>query len=86
MFLLDLMIDLIVNIYFSLGYGTPERKINIKVDKVSAYHPEIMELYLKNVHVFEQDPVLSQTILNSSIKNKEGKRELAEKIHSYFTK
>lgn len=86
MFILDIIIDLIINIYFSLGFGTPERKINIKVEKVSKYHPEIMDLYLNNTLVFEKDPALSQTILNSNIKNIELKRELAEKINAFFTK
>lgn len=86
MFLLDIIIDLIINIYISLGFGTPERKINIKIEKVSKYHPEIMDLYLNNTPVFEKDPVLSQTILRTNIKNMESKRQLAEKINHFFTK
>ncbi|MGE7999726.1 hypothetical protein ACQKOF_13805 [Lysinibacillus sp. NPDC093190] len=81
-----MLFDLIFNSYFLLGYGTPQRKINKKVEKISKYHPKIMDLYVNNILTFEKDPVLSQTILNSNIKDIESKRELAEKIKVFLQK
>lgn len=86
MFILDMIFDIFYEVYHSLGYGTPQRKINIKVEKVSKYHSDIMELYVNNKHVFEEDPILSKTILHANIKKDEGKRELAEKIIAFFAK
>ncbi|MFC9540809.1 hypothetical protein ACFTQ7_13085 [Lysinibacillus sp. NPDC056959] len=79
-----MLFDLLFNSYFLLGYGTPERKISIKVEKISKYHPEIMDLYVNNILTFEKDPVLSQIILNASIKGNESKKELVEKNQCFF--
>lgn len=84
MFLLDILIDLIINAYVSLGFGTPQRKINIKIEKLSRYHPEVMDLYKTHQSVFEENEELSNLVLKSKIKNKKEKRELATKINLFF--
>jgi hypothetical protein len=80
MFLLDIIIDIIANIYLSLGFGTPQRKINVKIDKVSKFNPEIKRIYENDKRFFEEDPKLSKLILDSKIKTRESKEQLANNI------
>lgn len=80
----DLIVDLIINAYVALGDGTPQRKINIRVDKLSKYNPEIKDLYDKNKRIFEENSELSKLILNANIRNREEKQELSRKIQLFF--
>jgi len=80
----DIIVDLIINAYVELGYGTPQRKINIRIDKLSKYNPEIKDLYDKNKRIFEENSELSKLILNANIRNREEKQELSRKIHLFF--
>lgn len=80
----DIIVDLIINAYVALGYGTPQRKINIRIDKLSKYNPEIKDLYDKNKRIFEENPELSNLILNANIRSREEKQELSRKIQLFF--
>lgn len=83
-FILDLIFDLFMNAYISLGYGTPQRKIEVKIEKLSKEYPEIMNLYKSNINIFESDPELSKIVLKSKINNKELRDRLVSEIHSFF--
>lgn len=46
MFLLfDFMIDLLINLYMSLGIGTNEYRINIKIENLAKDYPEVIDYY-----------------------------------------
>ncbi|PCK17435.1 hypothetical protein CEY02_20000 [Bacillus pumilus] len=80
MFLLDIVVDIIANIYISLGYGTPQRKINVKIDKISKVNPEIKRIYENDKAFFEEDPKLSKLILESKVNTRESKEQLSHEI------
>lgn len=86
MFFVDIFFDLFMNVYISLGYGTPQRKIELKIEKLSKNYPQIMQLYRSNIDVFESDPELSKNILKSKINNKERREKLVSEIYSFFNK
>ena len=48
MMLLDLLFDIVFNIYTSLGFGTKEYKIESKMEKIKCDHPQAYEIYLQN--------------------------------------
>ena len=73
-----------MNAYISLGYGTPQRKIEVKIEKLSKDYLEIMQLYKLNINIFESDPELSKNILKSKINNKERRERLISEIYSFF--
>lgn len=83
-FILDIFFDFFINAYISLGYGTPQRKIEVKIEKLSKEYPEIMKLYKSNINIFESDPELSKIILKSKINNKGLREKLVSEIYSFF--
>lgn len=84
MMLLDLLIDIVINIYTSLGYGTKEHKIESKMEKLKHDYPLIYDIYLKNKTLFETDSELSNIILKLKIKNSESLKNTVEEICMRF--
>lgn len=85
MFILDLLVDIAFSIYTSLGFGTPQHKINTKMDKLSKKYPEVYKLYEEHKELFEGNEKLSKLILEHPIKRAEDKEQLAKKIEQFFT-
>ena len=79
--LLDFFIEMLIGLYVSLGFGTNEYRINIKVEKLARDHPEVLNQYYKHQTFFEQDKELSKAILQLNLKDPENKRSVAELIH-----
>lgn len=84
MFLLDLLVDIAVEIYTSLGYGTPQRKINVKVDKIAKEHNDLSNIYYSYQAYFESDKYLSDYILKKKIKTSFEKEEAYNEIIRYL--
>lgn len=68
MLILDLLIDIIIGVYTSLGIGTKEYKINLKVEKISKTHPCLMDYYKKFQKEFEGETHLSRDLLALNLK------------------
>lgn len=66
--LLDLVIDIVMNIYQFLGFGTLERKIEQKMLKVRDKHEEFYNFYIKYDTIIESKPEIYQPILNMDVK------------------
>ncbi|WP_214691625.1 MULTISPECIES: hypothetical protein [unclassified Exiguobacterium] len=84
MIIFDLLIDIIVSAYTCLGYGTPQRKINVKVEKISKNHPDLLDIYNSHQLFFEEDKSLSKMVLEGNIKTDEQKKELYNEIMNYL--
>ncbi|QCR34266.1 hypothetical protein [Lysinibacillus sp. SGAir0095] len=84
MFILDILIDIAFSIYTSLGFGTPQHKINTKMDKLSSNYPEVYQLYQQHQEVFETNKELSSLIIEHKIRKSEDKEQLAIKIKEFF--
>ena len=81
--LLDL-IEAIINIYTSLGYGTKEQKIESKMEQIKCDHPQAYEIYVLNKALFETDPALSKKILGLKVKNKTAVHNTVNEIYAHF--
>ncbi|MYL65482.1 hypothetical protein GLW07_19160 [Bacillus hwajinpoensis] len=68
MLILDLLLDIIIGVYTSLGIGTKEYKINLKVEKISKAHPCLMNYYKKFQKEFEGETHLSRDLLALNLK------------------
>lgn len=84
MMLLDLLFDIVINIYTSLGYGTKEHKIESKMEKIKCDHPQAYEIYMQNKALFETDVELSKKIINLNVKNKVAVNNTVKEIYTYF--
>ena len=84
MMLLDLLFDLFINIYTSLGYGTKEHKIESKMEKIKATHPTAYELYVKHQAAFETDELLSEQIVRLNVKNQKAVDTAVHEIYVHF--
>lgn len=81
MFLLfDFIIDLLINFYVSLGIGTNEYRINVKIEKLAKDYPEVWDYYQKYQTFFEKDKELSEAILRLNLKDRENTRDVVELI------
>ncbi|WP_170140717.1 hypothetical protein [Oceanobacillus arenosus] len=43
--LLDFIIDFLIGLYVSLGLGTNEYKIIVKIEKLAKDYPEVLDYY-----------------------------------------
>lgn len=84
MMLLDILFDIIINIYTSLGYGTKEHKIESKMDKIKADHPQAYVIYMQNQALFETDAELSKKVLDLDVKNKMAVNNTVNEIYAHF--
>lgn len=84
MMLLDLLFDIVINIYTSLGYGTKEHKIESKMEKIKSDHPKAYEIYLQNKVIFETDAELSKKIMHLNVKNKMAVNNTVKEIYAHF--
>ncbi|MEO4055174.1 hypothetical protein [Solibacillus sp. CAU 1738] len=84
MMLLDLLFDIVINIYTSLGYGTKEHKIESKMEKIKTNHPKAYEIYLHNKAIFETDTELSEKIMHLNLKNKMAVNNIVKEIFTHF--
>ena len=84
MMLLDILFDLFINIYTSLGYGTKEHKIESKMEKIKATHPTVYELYVKYQATFETDELLSEKIVRLNVKNQKAVDTAVHEIYVHF--
>lgn len=75
-----LLFDFIIDLYVSLGLGTNEYKINIKIKKLAKDYPEVLEYYQKYQTFFEKDKELSEAILHLNLKDPENTKNVAELI------
>lgn len=82
--LLDL-IEVAIDIYTSLGYGTKEQKIESKMEQIKCDHPQTYEIYVQNKVLFETDPALSKKILDLNVKNKTAIHNAVKEIYAHFT-
>ena len=82
MILLDILFDIFIAIYTSLGFGTPQHKINTKMDKLAKYSPELYNLYISDKDLFENDEKLSTLIFKHPVKSKEDKEKLVDEIRN----
>jgi len=84
MMLLDLLFDIVFNIYTSLGFGTKEYKIESKMEKIKCDHPQAYEIYLQNKELFETNAELSKKILDLNLKNKVAVNNTVKEIFARF--
>ncbi|MER1956974.1 MAG: hypothetical protein ABS942_06325 [Solibacillus sp.] len=84
MMLLDILLDLFINIYTSLGYGTKEHKIESKMEKIKATHPTAYALYVKHQAAFETDELLSEKIVRLNVKNQKAVDTAVHEIYVHF--
>ncbi|MGN7477076.1 hypothetical protein ACTHOQ_04405 [Solibacillus silvestris] len=84
MMLLDLLIDIVINIYTSLGYGTKEHKIESKMEKIKSEHPQAYVIYRQNQSLFETDVEISKKILDLDVKNKMVVNNIVNEIYTHF--
>lgn len=85
-FLLDLLIDIGIGIYTSLGFGSKEYKINTKMDKLKEMDPDLYVVYQSNKARFEKTEPMATMILEHPVKTKEEKQALIAKIMQELAK
>lgn len=78
------LIEFIIGVYTSLGFGTKEYKIEAKMEKLSKHSPHIWECYLQNKNRFETDEQLSKIILATKIKDIAQRQYLMKVIEGQF--
>ncbi|WP_019155163.1 hypothetical protein [Robertmurraya massiliosenegalensis] len=84
MIIFDIVVDLFLAVYTSLGFGTKEYKINTKIEKLGKEYPEVLELYHQHQKKFETDDSLSTLVLKLNLKNPCEKRTFVSTIHEQF--
>jgi len=84
MMLLDLLFDIVFNIYTSLGFGSKEYKIESKMEKIKGDHPQAYEIYVQNQVLFETDAELSRKILELNVKSKLAVNNTVKEIYTRF--
>ncbi|WP_339171277.1 hypothetical protein MKY51_09355 [Solibacillus sp. FSL R5-0691] len=84
MMLLDLLFDIVFNIYTSLGFGSKEYKIESKMEKIKCDHPQAYEIYVQNQVLFETDAELSRKILDLNVKSKLAVNNTVKEIYARF--
>ncbi|MBK3494144.1 hypothetical protein JFL43_04575 [Viridibacillus sp. YIM B01967] len=80
MFLFELIVELLVELYVSLGYGTNEYKINSKVEKLAKDYPEVSIYYGKYQTFIEKDKELSEALLRLNVKDRVDPKYVVELI------
>ncbi|MCM3650998.1 hypothetical protein [Metabacillus litoralis] len=82
MFLLfDFMLDFLIGLYVSLGFGTDEYKINVKIEKLAKDYPEVLDYYQKYQPFFEKDKELSEALLRLNLKDSANTKYVVDLIH-----
>jgi hypothetical protein len=85
MMLLDILFDIAIAIYTSLGFGTKEHKIESKMEKIGLSYPEAYDIYLRNRTTFESDETLSKNIMQLTLKNQDAVHTLVQDIYTQFS-
>ncbi|WP_243299513.1 hypothetical protein [Bacillus litorisediminis] len=86
MIILDLVFDVFIAIYTSLGFGTKEYKIQTKMEKAGKRYPILLNIYQNNQELFETDDYLGNLVLNLNLKNEDATKEFVSTIQQYFNK
>ncbi len=82
MFLLfDFLVDLLIGLYMSLGFGTNEYKINVKIEKMAKDYPEVLDYYQKYQTLFEKDKELSDALIHLNLKDPEDTKDVVKLIY-----
>lgn len=84
MIILDLVIDLLLMLYTSLGFGTKEYKIQTKMEKLSKEYPDILQCYQQNQMLFETDHKLGDLVINLNLKSEIEKKHFVSLIQQRF--
>ncbi|MGM9950678.1 MAG: hypothetical protein ACI33P_11150 [Lysinibacillus sp.] len=84
MIFLDIVVDLIIMIYTSLGFGTNEHKIQTKMEKLGKQYPTALQIYFENQTHFEKDSELSNAVLSLDIKDSEATTCFIHEIQNRF--
>lgn len=78
------LLDLILDIYTSLGYKSKQQKIASKMRKLAKDYPELYEIYIQNRDRFEADEEISKKILKLNTKNKKAINHIVRDIYTRF--
>lgn len=78
------LLDLILDIYASLGYKTKQQKIAFKMSKLEKDYPKFYEIYIQNKDRFETDEEISKKILKLNTKNKKAVNHIVLDISTRF--
>jgi len=84
MFILKLIIELAIDAYSYLGFGTKEYRIERKVEKLSKEYPEVIEHYMNNKSIFHTDEQLGKLIIHLNMKKESEKEKVALFIKQRF--
>ena len=84
MIFLDIVVDLIIMIYTSLGFGTNEHKIQTKMEKLGKQYPIALQIYFENQTRFEKDPELSNAVLSLDVKDSKATNCLIREMQNRF--
>jgi hypothetical protein len=84
MIIFDLVIDLFLSFYTSLGFGTKEYKINTILEKLGQEYPKIFQFYQQNQKTFETDDNLVDLVLNLDLKNDVNKKQFVFLVQKRF--
>jgi hypothetical protein len=84
MIIFDLVIDLLLGFYTSLGFGTKEYKINTKLGKLGKEYPEILQCYQQNQKTFETDDNLVDLVMNLDLKSDVKKKQFVFLVQKRF--
>ena len=84
MIFLDIVLDLIIMAYTSLGFGTNEYKIQTKMEKLGKQYPIALQIYSANQAHFESDPELSNAVLSLNVKDSKATNCFIHEIQNRF--
>lgn len=87
MFLIfEIMIEILVELYTSLNFGTNDSKAKRKVEKLGKNYPEIRDAYEKYPAIFEEHIELNKAILELNLKEQVQTKHVAKLIQTNITR